>query len=225
MFCEIRLTHSLLEIDDEKVKHMIKAFLKRQKFVVERYVYGIERVNKWGEQVSPHIHYKFETNVEIKKNTLQKSFREFMKAYGYPVSGVKHYAIMLDIQPDDEERWWRYVLKEEGACIGCSSNMSEFVPNNLPLAVDERKLQIKRNLEARERYLDKDSFKGKMFDHFSTELKINQKRQFFIELIKYYQEKNKVPPFSKLEEYWIDYQILTGLITAEEYVDAFILGK
>ena len=101
--------------------------------------------------------------------------------------------------------------------------MHEFVENNIALARDERKQQIKRNIEARDRYLDKDSFKGKMYQHFSEELAITTEREFYIELIKYYQKKNKVPPFSKLKEYWIDYQIMTNLISADNYVDAFVL--
>ena len=125
--------------------------------------------------------------------------------------------------PDDEDRWWRYVLKEEDAICGWSSDKHTFVEDNIALAKDERKNQIRRNIEARDRYLDKDSFKGKMYQHFSDELAITTEREFYIELIKYYQRKNKVPPFSKLKDYWIDYQIMTNLISADNYVDAFVL--
>ena len=227
MYCEIRLTHELLELDDDKCVALLKAFLKKQKFEVMNHIYGIERYNKFGELTKAHIHYKFETDisVDIKKNTLQKNFREHMKAYGYPVSGVKHYAIMLETQPDDEDRWWRYVLKEEKCRFGYSKQMTDFVEKFRPMALDERKQQIKRNCEARDRYLDKDSFKGKMYSHFSAELSITTERKFYIELIKYYQSKSKVPPFSKVKDYWIDYQIMTNLISAEHYVDAFILKK
>ena len=222
VFVEIRLTHSLLDISNDRCIHILKAFVKKQKFDVSSWMYGIESKNKFGEDTSTHIHFKFETDVDLKKNTLQKSFRDYMRNLGEPVSGVRHYSIMLNF-PDDEDRWWRYVLKEEDARCGWSQDKHTFVEENIALARDERKQQIKRNIEARDRYLDKDSFKGKMYQHFSAELAITTEREFYIELIKYYQSKNKVPPFSKLKEYWIDYQIMTNLISVDNYVDAFVL--
>lgn len=221
--CEIRFTHEHFEINDDKCVSLLKAFLKKQKFEIRDYIYGIERIDKWGEKTKAHIHFKFESGYDIKKNTLQKNFREFMRAYGFPVSGVKHYAIMIESQPDDEDRWWRYVLKEEDALIGCNEGMKKFVEENMALAQDERKRQIQKNREARDRFLDKDSFKGKMFQYFTAELTITTEREFYIELIKYFQAKSKVPPFSKIKDYWRDYQIQTGLMTPEYYVDAFVL--
>lgn len=223
MFVEIRLTHSLLDISYERAVALLKRFVEKQKFEVQSYLYGVECQNKFGEPTSAHIHFKFETDVDVKKNTLQKNFREFMKHNGEPVSGVRHYAIMLETQPEDEDRWWRYVLKEEGGKFGWSSDKHAFVEENIALARDERKQQIKRNIEARERYLETDSFKGKMFKHFTEELTITTEREFYVELIKYFQAKSKVPPFSKIKDYWRDYQISVGLITAEYFVDAFIM--
>lgn len=220
MWIEIRVTHQHFEnLTYKKVLKQILYWLKARPFKVERYIWGVEKYDKYGELTNEHVHFKIEIDdPDVKKNTLQKSFRDFMGSYGITLKGVKHYAIMMDIEPKDIDRWWRYAIKEKDAPIGYSDDMKDFIEKQRPQAINERELQVERNRKARDKFIDKESFKGKMYDFLYNEKKIKDKFAFFVELIKYYKEKNKVPPFSKLDDYWIDYQILTGIITAEEYV-------
>lgn len=227
MFVEIRFHYSYFDFSGDAVdatRIHIKRWLKQQKFNVTNYLYGFETKNKFGEDTQPHIHYKFETDEDVKKNTLQKNFKTYMKNLGIELKGVKHYAIILTPQPEDEDRWWRYVLKEEDAMTGGGMD-SEWVHLQTALAVDERKLQIKRNCEARARIMENDSFKGKMYLYLKDELFINSEREFYIAMIDYYKSKSKTAPFSKIRDYWPDYQICMGLMTSSHYVDAFIMKK
>lgn len=225
MFLEVRFHYSYFDLSSNSaVKTHIKRWIGKQKFKMTKYLYGFETKNKFGEDTQPHIHFKFEIDEDAKKNTLQKSFKTYMSNLGIELKGVKHYAIILTAQPEDEDRWWRYVLKEEGAITG--GNMDpEWVSLNKALAIDERKLQIKRNCEARARFLENDSFKGKMYLHLKDELKIETEREFYIAMIDYYKSKSKTAPFSKIRDYWPDYKICVGLMTSSEYVDAFIMKK
>ena len=224
MFIEVRLHHSRLELNTDKALSIIKAWVKNQKFTTLRWLYGVENKNKFGEETDEHIHYKFETDEDdLKKNSLQTSFRRYMSNYTSKMKGVKHYAIMMQTQPDDEDRWWRYCLKEKGAKRRGSPDMKDFIIEQQPQAENERELQVKRNLEARDKYIDKDSFKNKMFAEFQEERvgfygSPEQKElEFCISLTMYYQKKKKVPPFSKIEDYWGDYRIMTAQIHPIDY--------
>lgn len=220
MWIEIRLSHGHFEnLTYKKSSKLIQRWLDNRPFDITRYLWGVEKIDKYGEQTAEHIHYKIEIDdPDVKKNTLQKSFRDFMGSYGITLKGVKHYAIMMDIEPKDIDRWWRYAMKEKDAPIGYSEDMDEFVTEQRPQAINERELQIERNRKARDKYLDKESFKGKMYDFLYNEKNVRKQYDFCVELIKYYKDKNKVPPFSKLDDYWIDYKIITGIMTPEQYV-------
>lgn len=226
MFIEVRLHHSRLELNTDQALSYLLRWLKDQKWNYTRWIYGVENYNKFGEKTDEHIHFKLESEEEdLKKNSLQTLFRRYINDRSdIKLKGVKYYAIMMETQPKDEDRWWRYCIKEKGARVKCSSNMKDFMTAQMPQAQNERELQIKRNLEARDKYIDKDSFKNKMFAKFAEE-KIgwygppdSKELEFSISLITYYQKKKKVPPFSKIEDYWGDYRIMTAQISPIDYM-------
>lgn len=195
---------------------LLKQF--RKKYDVTQYIYVEEKFDKFGKETTPHIHFNCIVAEEVKKDTLQRWLRRTAETAGKPLKGNKCYSLRLIGDPDDEDRWWRYCCKEKGAKVTFRGFEKSKIVHYKIMAQDEREQQIKRNLQAQDNYLDKSSFKGKMFDFLKKE-GVDSHRPFIIGLIKYYLEKGKVAPFSKLEDYWIDYQISIGIMTPEQYYD------
>ncbi len=217
-YLQLRFTGSFY--DDPSHNFTKRQIIKNIKdnYLVDKFIYVEEKNNKMGEETTPHIHFHGYTDKDVKKDSLQKFIRRLGEKYGYTIKGNKCYAVNILGDPDDEERWYRYCLKEEGAKVAFKGFEKEELKKMRILAQEERKLQIERNKKAHSAYLDKSTFKGKMFDFFKKE-GVASHRPFIIGMIKYYLEKGKVAPFSKFNDYWIDYQISTGLMTPEEYYD------
>lgn len=195
---------------------LLKEF--REKYQPSKYLYTIETKDKYGKDTEPHIHFNCELNEPVKKDTLQAWFRRFSNNAGFPLKGNKCYSIRVLADMEDEDRWWRYCLKEQGSKSFSKGFDKQQLKNWRMLAVDERNRQIEKNNKALDKYLDKSSFKGKMFSFFQ-EKEISTHKPFVIGLIKYYMEKSQVPPFSKIDDYWIDYKISVGIMSVEEYYE------
>lgn len=196
---------------------LINNFIK--KYDISKYIYVQETFDKFGKETTPHIHFNCVIDAEVKKDTIQRWIRRTAEANSYNLKGNKCYSVRVLGDPEDEDRWWRYCCKEKGAKVSARGFSKSKIIEYKKLAQDEREQQIKRNLQAQESYLDKSSFKGKMFDLFKKE-DIKSHRPFIIGIINYYNKKGKIAPFSKFNDYWLDYQISTGLMTAEAYYDA-----
>jgi len=145
--------------------------------------------------------------------------------------GNKCYSIAINGDPEDDLRWWRYLLKESpypgnlGLVYPRIKNMPEHVLEVLEVqwrcAYDERTLQIAKNLEARERMLQNDSFRLRCYSAVQTDLlgSLVNDRRIFCGIIRYYMQNNKVPPFNTAMNMVYDYKCHFGLMTPEAYFD------
>lgn len=220
MYMGMRFTHSQFsDLSANKAISIVKNFWTQTKYNCQQYTWGVEKLDSLGKSTHEHLHFHavIDPDREYLKNSIQADFRKVMKSYGYKIEGNKHYALCYNVSPEDEARWLRYPFKEEKGKHGCSPDLKEFMMEQRAIAQDERKRQIEDNLKAQERFLDKSSFKGKMYEKLDED-GVEDERLFAIEYIKYCREKQKIPSFSKIHDYWIDYQMSTGRMTAEYWV-------
>lgn len=216
-YIQLRITHSLIDATADMVRYHLEKFIK-EKYDSTKYALCTEKIDKFGKETHEHIHCNFYTdNMDIKKNTLQQQLKKKFTKLGYELKGTKHYSVRILGDPDDEDRWWRYCWKEDTKVKHFGFD-EETVENYKILAPDEREQQIKKNNEHIDKYLDKSSFKGKMYEKFK-EQGIKDHRSFTIEYIKYCQKNHKVPSFTKIDDYFLDYKISSGLITPDEWYD------
>ena len=225
MFIQIRVTPEFCKEPClarwELIKPALFKYLTKDGAVVNSSAVCKERYNKFGEETHPHYHINLECDMyDFKKENFQKWFR------GQPFlpSGNKAYSIKIVGDPEDENRWWRYLLKDDKSKLLDSNFPEGFdIELNRKMAIDERLQQIKKNIEARERLLRTDSFRLRAFAHLSAlynnDLKTN--RQIFSDLVRYYQENNKIPPFNSLMNMVYDYKVHTKQMTPEDYYDQF----
>jgi len=187
-----------------------------------KYTLGVEELDKLGipcKNLGKHIHFHFITDKDIKKDTYQRDFRkDYKDEFKIDLKGNKMYMIKVRNDADSEERWMRYPLKQQKDLE--NYNYYNYGREEIYLmwkcAHDEYIRQVETNNKSLDKYLDKSSFKGKCY----IELKakgINDKKSFIIAFVKYYLEKSKVPPISKLNDYWIDFQLSVGIMTVEEW--------
>jgi len=215
----IRLT--LLETEITISDGFILEFLFKfgHKYDCIKYTVGIEDKDKFGKQTHKHIHFHFMTDKDIKKDTYQKELRkDFKKDFNTNLTGNKMYMLRVTNDAENEERYMRYPLKQQKDLE--NYNYYNYGREEISLmwkcAHDEYLRQVETNNKTLDKYLDKSSFKGKCY----IELKakgINDKKTFIISFVKYYLEKSKVPPISKLNDYWIDFQLSVGIMTVEEW--------
>lgn len=103
---------------------------------VTRFICVLEKVGKMGEEVKPHFHINLEVPEHEKtKDNFQKNIRKWS-------AGIKGNAYMVRHveDPKDEDRWWRYCLKEIDAPVWFSKKgfEKEWITLNKILACDER---------------------------------------------------------------------------------------
>jgi len=183
-----------------------------------------ENLNKFGEETLPHWHVNITGDFpDLRKDSFQAWFRR----RPFHPKGNKSYSFRMVGDPEDEERWHRYLLKEGRPLQGAPSipmfpDTFDIVLNSA-LAQDERKIQIARNIDARERMLNNNSFKTIMFGEIFKEIKkepIGSSIKFFdvwFLLQGYFRAKSKVVPYDTLANYVYDFMITYHIISPSEY--------
>ena len=127
---------------------------------------GYEQLNKFGEPTNPHYHLNIHFDVPDLKDPL-RSAREWLrreaKSLEMNLKGNKVWSCTLVEEPTDFRRWIRYPLKE--SCIrDLTTATDEDELNELILeAKSERKRSIELNIIKREKAVDKQSLKDKLF--------------------------------------------------------------
>lgn len=220
-FIHLRFTYSLFDISVNSAKGVLTHHFARD-ISCNKYICSLEKQNKrLDANVKPHLHILYYTDKEYKKETLQKKFREkIFQLHDIKVKGNCHYCIQVFSQPDDEDRWWRYAIKEKGAKLWFTKSMSNFIKDNLKLAQDEYARTQAYHQTMIQKYLDKSSFKGKMFKALADK-NIDTHKDFIMNSIKYYIEKKQTPPFTRLNDMFWEFQILNGKISYEDYYYKF----
>ncbi len=191
---------------------------------IETLCVASETLNKFGETTHPHWHFNITGDFpDLRKDSFQAWFRR--RPFG--PKGNKSYSFKMVGDPEDENRWHRYLQKEGNVLQGCKG-IPFFPPDydstlNKALAQDERKIQIQRNLDARERMLNNTSFKTVMFQEILHELqKENNGTTFkffdiWFLLQGYFRAKGKVVPYDSMSNYTYDFMITYGIITPAQY--------
>lgn len=231
MYIQIRITPEFCGVPEllNDKSRVINELLQKfgQYGDVEFYAACTEDQNKFGEPTNYHMHFNLVLDDHIQEFR-KDSFQAWFRRRPYLPKGNKCYSISIVGDPEDEDRWWRYLLKQEsnGLTIGLFKNKfpQEFLDEldmHTALAQDERKLQIQRNIAARDRALQNDSFRLRAYNYINenfgeTELTA---RKIFCELIRYYMQNNKVPPFNTMMNMVLDFKVHFGLMTPEDYFD------
>lgn len=186
---------------------------------IAKYICVLETLDKYGDICDPHFHI----NLEVPDHTKTKdNFQKLIRRLTAGIKGNSCYSVRYIEDPEDEDRWWRYCIKEKIAKPVYHSFSKEWVQLNRILAVDERTRTIKFNRASRERNLQKDTFRLKLFKNVTNTLKnqpisSNMDKTIYCLIICFYQENNKTPPFNNLDNIVIDYKLMSNVITPEEY--------
>lgn len=177
-----------------------------------RYLVAHETTNKFGEPCSAHYHINIHGEVPIKKETLQKWFNK------NGAKGNKAYCIQIREDVDDEGRWWRYCCKE--ALLLHHGFTDEDIAKMVEMAISERAHQITTNLKTRDRLVNKNQFRDKLFKHLKDNHTTVRDEKKLIRLVgEYYQDQGKTPPFCKLEDIVLDYLIVVKSMSWDEFIE------
>lgn len=229
MFVDVRITpefcsdgmFSAEQHSIGNIMYQLNKYLKAKRFMI-----ASETTNKFGETTHFHYHYKCQTLTKKTKDSIQKWLRE------RGCKGNKAYSIALHEDPRDEQRWWRYVLKEMKGTLtttifryGNEAPLPEFQEHEIELwralAVDERQKQIEMNLASRDREINKNQFKDKMFKKLKETHKdvSPNRRELFKDIFKHYQAHGKTPPDAhRIQNIIIDFQVWAGYLDLDDYI-------
>lgn len=188
---------------------------------IEHHAMAWEKTNKFGESTHKHLHWNIVLDQNFK--CLNKdSIMAWIRRQPMGIKGNKCYSLKIVGDPEDEDRWWRYIIKESDPW-----RVAEFPPDfNLEiqkqLAREERAEQIKKNLASRDKLLKKDSFRLRIFAKMKKQIEdqgnpVVDDKYLWCEFVKLYQKDNRIPPFNTMDNLVLDYKVTTGIITVEDY--------
>lgn len=181
-----------------------------------KYMMAEEKTGKLGEQVDLHYHIACELKEPMRLDSIQKWFR----SSGISV-GPRSYCVRPHIEPENEERWWRYCCKEK---LLCSRGFDkETIEQYTLLAKDERLQSIERNVAYEKSKKEKNQKRDKLFAWLKKE-KPDTKgtKAIFVAAVFWYREVCKdTPPLANkcLLNKVYDYQMEIGELTADQYYD------
>lgn len=188
---------------------------------VTRYICVLETIDNKGAICDPHFHINLEVPCHQKT---KDNFQKYVRKLSGGIKGAACYAVAYIEDPIDEDRWWRYCLKEVGSKVWFSKHgfQKDWISLARTLACDERARTIEFNKASMQRHIQKDSFRLKMFKNVTNTLKnqpisSNLDKHLYCLIIRYYQDNNKTPPFNNLDNIVIDYKLVAKIITPEEY--------
>ena len=88
------------------------------------------------------------------------------------------------------------------------------------MATSERAHQVATNNKTRDRLVNKNQFRDKLFKYLSdAHGECRHKRTLIKHVGEYYQDQGKSPPFNKLADIVLDYLICIKAISWEDWID------
>ncbi len=155
----------------------------KQHLALETYSCGYEELNKFGEPCDPHYHFNFYEDKLDRCNPvrcIRDWIRRHFNSQDIELKGNKQWSFQMVEEPNDFERWFRYPLKEMPEQELC--NMPQADENNsfdkqVILAREERKHTIHLNILARQKAMNKDQFKEKMYSFIKSYEETNHSEQ------------------------------------------------
>ena len=217
MFIDLRLTPEFIEgYADCPEEWPIATWFGsiKEYFKPERYIVGVERLDKHGQPTRLHYHINMgECDIEVCKDTMQKWIRNNIHA-----KGNRAYSLRLKGDLDDESRWWRYPLKQKG--IKAQGFTDAELRDMTMLAKDEYEQTCARNIKTRSKLENKSQFRDKLHKYLKEEHKTETSiRKLYVLIAKYYQDQGNVPPTGKLYDCVIDYLTIIGHLSWEDHFD------
>jgi len=180
---------------------------------IVKYMACEEKLDKFGNETHEHYHINVEVEDELNKEKIQKWLRR-----DFNCKGNKAYCLRVHVDLQDEDRWWRYCCKEN--LVKSKGFEKDRLKELTMLAKDERERQVGLNCATRDKLVNKNQFRDKMFAWLKKEYPdLADKRSLFIKIGTYYQENSKTPPFSKMMDVVLDYLVYAGHMTFGDYYD------
>lgn len=186
---------------------------------------GYETLNKFGEPCSPHFHLNAHFDPPDLKDPLRSAknwLRKKALLFDFSLKGNKVWSCTLVEEPQDFDRWIRYPLKEKPLpglsrispiALGDTADINQLAHD----AQVERKRSIELNIIKREKAIDKQSFRGKLFAHLDTRTDPWEGHQhIWTSILEYYQHQGKAVCFKTISGYTTLYQLHKGLLTVDQ---------
>ncbi len=187
---------------------------------------GLEKLNKYGEPCHPHIHFNFEYepfDLIDPKRALREWCRKYAASHDFELKGNAIWSLQFFEDPEDcdsLERWWRYPLKERPIPALCYHPEDGFLARGSLLARDERMRSVSANLLARQKTLDKNSLKDKLFkyldDPSGADVSSASHQLIWVAILNYYTKEGKAISFQTIDGYTILYQLHIGQLTPHQ---------
>lgn len=192
------------------------------KYSIENYALGYEKLNKYGEKTHPHFHFNFLS--DAKKETIAAYIR---RMDGWNIKGKEMYALSVYPDPDDYDRWFRYVAKEKLIRKFCSGFTEKQLDEMELLAKDERARAIKYNIEKRELLLKKSTLYERYSKELCNSLQKNEMdyKSIWLGFLKLYIRDLKVINPSSITGYTFLFQLQQKVISEEEFFAAHNKNK
>ncbi len=193
---------------------------------------GFENLNKYGESCTPHFHlnaYFVAPDLKDPLRSAKEWLRREAHSNDFNLKGNKVWSCTLVEEPKDFSRWFRYPLKETPVPELCDMFPDEALKleHIHELAIEERKRSIEINILKREKAIDKQSFKDKLFKHLDSLNygAIKDEAQAFddpdhqtiwVQTLSYYSDQGKSVCFKTINGYTILYQLHIKTLTPEQ---------
>lgn len=182
--------------------------------------FSYEVFNKLGEPCHPHFHFFFEEVGGATKGAIAKMIVRYSEQLGHKLSGNKMYALCVDEEPDDVNRWLRYPLKQLKSDKKPNKKFSKFPENfdvslQIKMANDEYERTSKKLRELRDSKLKKLTFYDKIVKHLEKK-ELKDLKEIHIEIQKFYISEKKPVNYSTIDGYTITYMLSKDLMSPEE---------
>ncbi len=197
---------------------------------------GYETLNKFGEPCDPHFHLNVQFVAPDLKDPL-RSAKEWLRreanSLDFHLKGNKVWSCTLVDEPKDFDRWYRYPFKETPVPELCSLDfLSPLNQEQVTIAREERKRSIEINIIKREKAIDKQSFKDKLFKYLDDlflgeginelmetithDKPLPDHQEIWVTILKYYTQQGKAVCFKTINGYATLYQLHIGQLTPEQ---------
>ena len=137
-YFQIRLTPLVMDPSMNPRDCIQVFFLLIKTYSLTEYALCYEKLNKYLEPTHPHFHFNFAC-FKNKETVRMQFLRICENELGRRPKGNTQYSIAGIKEPDDIQRWWRYIFKEKPILKYCKSFTDTEIKQMTLIASDERK--------------------------------------------------------------------------------------
>lgn len=215
-YFQLRFTPLLMD-PSLNPSHCLEVFHQLIKtYNLTEYALCFEKQNKYLEPTHHHFHFNFQCFK--KKETIRTQFLRICdNELGKHPKGNTQYMLQCLAEPDDIERWWRYIFKENPILKLCKSFTEKEIEEMTLVARDERKRAAKHWLAKRDTKEERQT----MFQRYSAEIKkqdiIMNYKNVWLAFLKLYMENDNAINPKTLQGYTHLFLLKEKIITPEEF--------